>query len=207
MAIPEPMLVSQQLQRAVDQIKRAQASGTQSQQREQIDTPPRQAAIEIQQRPLHALAGEILGAADQHGQTTILMAGHRTQLRMPLYRSLTDSLAELAQRAIHWEVLAPPQVRWPYVYHLKKHQRMINRLRQAMPSGTEVSSCFRFSRPAGPSRPLKIGLVKDTRSLETITDTPYFRVALLDSIPHAWIDENETAQVIRYRLVPPAKAA
>lgn len=117
---------------------------------------------------LRGLAAEMTGLSDRRGKTPVVMVDRGIVLEDVFFQHLTESLLEIAGRDVRWEILHSSLTwfgkGWVQRERIRQLQRIVQRLestssdRPPRASRIEVQTCVVFSHPAGPLRPLVVGI-------------------------------------------------
>ncbi|WP_417744372.1 hypothetical protein [Rosistilla oblonga] len=150
--------------------------------------------------PLRCLAQSIVNAADQAAQTPILVPGKRVVLEPELFVALSSELIDIARRPIRIEALSPAAGGWAAIHLLRSYRRIVNQLAADVPYDVDVVEMNRISRPAGPSRPLFIGLATSSAMLRWLPTASCYRFLMLESNTRTPLPEGTQASVERFHL-------
>jgi len=117
---------------------------------------------------LRGLASEMIGLSDRRGKTPVLMVDRGIVLENVFFQHLTESLLEIAGRALRWEILQSSLTwfgkGWVQRERIRQMRHVVQRLestsgeRPAHSYRIEVQTCVVFSHAAGPLRPLVVGI-------------------------------------------------
>lgn len=165
-----------------------------------IPAPRREPSSAASSSPLRSLAQSIVDAADQAGQTPILVPGARVILEPQVFAALSSELVDIAGRAIRIEAFSPAAGGWAALHLLRSHRRIVSELAADVPYNVEVVEINRISRPAGSSRPLFIGLATSNRLLRWLPTASCYRYLMLESGLRTALPEGTQATVERFQL-------
>ena len=150
--------------------------------------------------PMRRFANAIVRAADEQGCTPIVVPGACVSLTVDFFVALTGEMKQLCQRDIRIEALSPSAGGWAGVGMIPFHRRCVSALAASVPHGVDVVEMNRISRPAGPSRPLFMGLATDFRLARWLPRSSFYHLFVLESGTPQSIRFETQAEVQRYRL-------
>ncbi|QDS87888.1 hypothetical protein EC9_20710 [Rosistilla ulvae] len=193
--IPASMRVSARLKALASAGETEQPAATVA-----IDPPHATASPTAATASLRSLAESIVNAADQSAQTPILVPGRRVVLDPQLFVALSSELIDIARRTIRIEALSPAAGGWGAIHLLRGHRRIVSQLSADVPYDVEVIEMNRISRPAGPKRPLFIGLATSSAMLRWLPTASCYRFLMLESGTRTSLPEGTQASVERFHL-------